>query len=308
MEDVGVIMINYNSSDYTIKCIKSFDKHHLSSLITRFVIIDNNSRPEEYDKLSALPVRENLLIIRNKTNAGYSGANMLGLTHARARYYFFINNDTEILNDNISILFNFMESNEKAGICSGQMFDKPDQPGINFNYFPDLRLKLLGRGVLKLFNPGEYPSKKVRYQNPVQVPLLNGSSLFVRAEVFDRIGGFDTHFFLYCEEEDIALRMKKTGYYCFLVPQAKYIHYKSGSSISDQGINLLMLKEFNISQHYFYKKHYGPASAMIWRITQFIRALRKFYIHRDYIKLAFFILSGPKLTDSLRYNQNVNPI
>ncbi|HLF33157.1 MAG TPA: glycosyltransferase family 2 protein [Cyclobacteriaceae bacterium] len=304
MEDVGIILINYNTSDYTINCIKSFDKHKDSERKTEFIVIDNNSNPEEFLKLSELKSRDDLQLIRNEINLGYSAANMMGINHCRAKYYFFINNDTEILNDNISILFDFMESHIKAGICSGQMYDAPDKPGINFNYFPDLKLKLLGHGILNIFYPEEYPSKKIIYRIPVRVPVLNGSSLFVRASVFNELGGFDSQYFLYCEEEDLAIRMKNSGYSCYLVPGAKYLHYKGKSSISDEGINLVMLKEFYLSQHFFYRKHYGTTASWIWRITQFIRTIRKFYIHPDYFRLAFFILSGPQLHQSLRYRQS----
>ena len=108
-------------------------------------------------------------------------------------------------------------------------------------------------------------------------------------------------FFLYCEEEDLALRMKKNGHYCYLVPEACYVHYEGQSSIRDGGIDFPMLREFYISQHYLYRKHYGWVASYIWRISQFFRSLRKFYIHRDYVRLATFILLHPERRYSLRY-------
>jgi GT2 family glycosyltransferase len=267
------------------------------------VVVDNNSRPEEFSRLDALQDMDRIDLIRMPVNSGFSAANEAGMKKMPARYYYFLNNDTVLQNDVLSILYNWMENNPQTGIASGQMYYEDGSRGINFNYFPDLRLKFLGSGLLRLFSPKKYPRKGVAYTTPLQVPLLNGSSLFIRKKALDEAGGFDTRFFLYCEEEDLALRMKKIGYNCYLVPEARYIHYEGKSSIRDQGINYLMLREFYISQHYLYLKHYGKTAAWIWRISQFFRTLRKFYRHRDYLKLAGFILIHPYEKYSLRYRR-----
>jgi GT2 family glycosyltransferase len=268
-------------------------------------VIDNASERKEFSKLQELDTFGSVSIIRNNANSGFASANMIGAEHANARYYYFLNNDTLLRNDVLSILFEFMENNPTAGICSGQMYNEDGSIGINFNYFPDLKLKLLGNGLLRLINPAGYPKKRKEYKAPLEVPLLNGSSLFIPSDLFHNIGGFDTRFFLYCEEEDLALRMKKAGKKCFLIPEAGYIHLEGKSSIEDEGINYPMISEFYISQHYLYLKHYGKIAALIWRFSQFLRSFRKFYIHKDYIRLAFFILKGPDSEDSL-INKNIN--
>lgn len=246
---------------------------------------------------------DNISLLRMPVNEGYSAGNMAGAKMADAPYYYFLNNDTVLLNDALSILFDFMEKNPYTGICSGQMFHGDGSLGVNFNYFPDMKLKFMGSGLLRFISPAEYPKKGKIYQKPLKVPLLNGSSLFVRKEAFDKTGGFDTHFFLYCEEEDLALRMNKAGYSVYLVPEAKYVHFEGKSSSRDPGINLRMLREFYISQHYLYRKHYGKPASYLWRFSQFLRSFRKFYIHPDYVRLAFFILLHPSMKYSLRHQQ-----
>ncbi len=303
LKDIAIILINYNSSKFTIQCVDSILSQVDESLNYVIIIVDNHSLDTDFLKLAELMNRKRLTIIKRPVNEGFSAGNMAGVKMVSARYYYFLNNDTILQNDVLSILFHFMEKNPSIGICSGQMYYPDGSPGINFNYFPDLKLKFLGSGLLRIFSPKKYPKKGLLYNAPLQVPLLNGSSLFVRKEAMDKTGGFDTHFFLYCEEEDLALRMKKTGYSCFLVPEAKYIHFEGKSSMKDNGINYLMLREFYISQHYLYRKHYGILASYIWRISQFFRTLRKFYIHPDFVKLAFFILRHPKMSYSLRYRE-----
>ena len=77
--------------------------------------------------------------------------------------------------------------------------------------------------LLRLMNPAQYPDKRRIYNEPLQVDLVSGSALFIRATYFHELGGFDTNFFLYCEEEDIALRMRKSNHAVFLVPAARKV-------------------------------------------------------------------------------------
>ncbi len=307
MEDIGIIILNYNSSDHTVRCVNSIFLHSNSPLIYKIVIVDNNSRPEEFKKLDQLKGLDRVFIFRSPINTGFGAGNMLGVNFCSAMYYFFLNNDTLLLNDNLEILHDFMEKHPEAGISSGQMYNAEGNPGINFNYIPDLKLKLLGAGILRYFYRSGYPRKGRLFNEPVRVPVVNGSSLFVRASVFDKIGGFDPVFFLYCEEEDLAIRIKKEGSFCYLVPEARYTHLQGQSSISSSAINYPYLKEFYISQHYLYRKHFGVLAAWIWRLTQFIRSLRKFYRNKEYIKLAFLFLSGPSLKKSLRFKEIIRP-
>lgn len=306
MKDIAIILINYNSSEFTIQCVRSIFSHTANQLDYSIILVDNHSVNSEFEKLAEIKDLKCLTIIKRPSNEGFSSANMAAVKMVPAKYYYFLNNDTILRNDVLAILYAFMEKTPAAGICSGQMYHADGSQGINFNYFPDLKLKFLGSGFLRIFFPKKYPKKGISIKNPLQVPLLNGSSLFVRKKALDQIGGFDTNFFLYCEEEDLALRMKKSGYACYLIPEAEYIHFGGKSSLMDKGINYLMLREFYISQHYFYQKHYGKVASYIWRISQFLRTLRKFYIHADYSRLAFFILLHPKMSYSLRNRHILN--
>ncbi len=303
MENIGIILINYNTSDFTLSCVESIIDQSHSDLTFKIVIVDNNSSKDEFEKLNSLRKQQNIIIHRNSVNAGFGTGNMTGINFCSPEYYFFLNNDTVLLNDNLKILYDFMAGNPDAGICSGQLFHDNGERGINFNYIPDLKLKLLGSSLLRFIDKKNYPNKNRRYTSPIRVPVLNGSSLFVRVSALEKTGGFDPAFFLYCEEEDLAIRMKKSGYSLYLVPEAHFIHYEGKSSSSGKPMNYDYLKEFYLSQHHLYLKHFGKPAAWIWRITQFFRSLRKFYIHRDYARLAFVILLNPSLKQSLRYRQ-----
>jgi GT2 family glycosyltransferase len=302
---VAVILINYNSSQYTLDCIRSI-QNCTTAINYQIIVIDNNSRSAEFEKLSVLHEYKEVTLLRSKLNVGFSGANMMGVQVADADYYYFLNNDCILLNDAIRILHEFMERNPHVANGSGEMINANNRYEYNFRYFPTLSLKLLGSGLLRLFNPERFPDKRTRLEKPTRVDLVNGSSMFMRATSFEEIGGFDTNYFLYCEEEDIALRLSRQGYQTYLVPQARYQHFENKSSASDSSIRLPYLKEFYISFLYYYSKNYNVPYRMAIQVLYFFKLLRKFYKNWAYVELAFFVAGGAHLKHSLRFKQKIN--
>lgn len=297
---VAVILVNYNSSQYTLDCVRSIQAQ-THSVRYQIIVTDNNSRPEEKSKLNELLGLPNVQVIFNPENLGFSGANMIGVKSADADYYYFLNNDCILLNDCISILYDFMVSHPEAANASGEMFIADGTYEYNFRYFPSIALKLLGSGTLRLFQPQAFPSRHIRFQQPTAVDLVNGSSMFIRAIPFEKIKGFDTRYFLYCEEEDIALRLRREGFSTYLVPAAKYQHFVSRSTQQEGSINLPFLKEFYISFLYYFGKNYGPFHRLFIQLFYVIKIGRKVFSNLDYGRLAWFILRGAPEKESLRY-------
>lgn len=298
--DAAVIIVNYNSSDYTINCIKSILHHTSEKLNYHITIVDNASHPDETNKLGAIENKTGINIIYNDKNVGFGAANMLGAKQCEAEYLFFLNNDCLLLNDCISLLIDFCANNPLAGMCGPQMYSGTGEKILSFNYTPTPALKFLGPSVLRLFYPFRYPKRNKQYDTPLKVDLVPGSGLFIRAKAFKAIGGFDPNLFFYCEEEDLAERLKALKWNVYFIPAAKYIHYGGGSSESD----LIMVKEYYISLMYFFRKHYSKASYIVLKILYGLKLMKKSINDRRYLPLVGFILNGAPLKYSLRYRQS----
>lgn len=297
-------MVNYNSSRYTRACIESIINHTSSNINYQVVVVDNNSEPDDYRNLQALTQNSKVTLVRSKLNLGFAGGNMHGVQFTEADYYFFLNNDSELQNDCLSILLDFCEQHREVGICSPQMYDSTDKLRRSFDYFPSIASKLVGTGLLRLLSPSQFPRRRTVYTEPLQVDIVSGSALFVRATAFHEVGGFDTTFFLYCEEEDIALRMKKHRHAVYLVPAARYIHH-SGASTEK---SLAIKKEFYISFLYFYTKHYGVFKTQILKLLLIIRLLRKSIGNVENLQLAYLVARNAPLKDSLKHKQTLREL
>jgi GT2 family glycosyltransferase len=303
--DVSVIMLNYNSASYSIACIKSILEKVHKNLNYNIVVVDNNSQDNDFDALQAFCASQKdapLKIIRSILNVGFSAANMIGVQNTNARYLFFLNNDTTLLNDCLSILFDFSEKHEDMAVCTPQTFNENGELEPSFGYIPTLGVKFLGHGFARLFAPEQYPKRHRVYTEPIGVPLVTGAAMFVKSAIFAKMGGFDTNLFLYCEEEDFATRLKMKDYKAYLVPTAHFVHYAGKSTKR----NLHIEKEYYISLFYFLRKHNNALCCFLWKLLLFFKVFKKAYKSLDALKLSWFILQGAPMKYSLRFKQEIN--
>jgi GT2 family glycosyltransferase len=92
------------------------------------------------------------------------------------------------------------------------------------------------------------------HQEGVPVDWIIGACMLVKRQVWQEVGGFDERFFMYAEETDWQLRMRKAGWLVHFLPTAQVTHLAGASGKSD---------ETRISRHFFesldiyYWKNYG---------------------------------------------------
>ena len=306
--DVAVILVNYNSSQYTVGCISSIIDRTDPSINYGIVVVDNASEPDDYEALKSstetFDNRVPLKLFRSRINTGFASGNMMGIQFIKAKYYFILNNDCRLQNDCLGILYDFCEHRPDTALCSPQLYNEKDEHQPCFDYFPYITTKIFGLGILSLSYGKRYIKRKDTYETPVQVDVVSGSQMFVRASVFDTLGGLDTSFFLYCEEEDFAMRVANAGFETWLVPEAKNTHKGGGSTVP----SLAIRKEFYISFLYFYRKHFVFIKQQLLKLILTLRLLRKGIGNMDNMRLAAFVASGAHMKHSLKQQQTVKEL
>ncbi len=297
---VSIILVNYNSSDFTLPCIRSI-QHNTKGVDYEIVVVDNDSTPAERDKLRPVAEDPEIKFVQSEVNLGFSGGNMLGVqaTRPNADYYFLLNNDTILLNNVCGELSRYMEIHPQTGVCTPQTFKANGEFEPSFTYFPTLVIKLMGHGLMRKLNPKTYPDFKKRYTQPLQVPVVTGCAMFIRGTVFRQLGGLDTTYFLYCEEEDWCQRLKQAGYGAALVSSAEFVHYAGGSGEQ----SLAIRKEFYISLFLYYRNYHNWVERRLLQVFFAIKNGRKVFRNRDFGQVAWFILRGAPMNESLRYQQ-----
>ena len=311
LRKISIILINYNSHQFTYDCVDSIIEKTASTdgktIDYDIIIVDNNSSLNDYEALKPIVnLRQTglrLQLVRSRINLGFSGGNMLGVQFAdpNTDYYYFLNNDCVLRTDVCSQLAAFMDATPDAGLCGAQMFAGDGSRQITFGYLPTLGSKILGHGFVRMLNPALYPNVRQIYTEPVRVPFVMGSTLFVRASAFNLIGGFDVAHFLYVEEEDLAKRLLLNGFHSYLVPQAEYVHFTGQSTVRNYDIE----KEYYISLFHYFRKYHSWIERVLFRAYYFIKNGRKVRRNPIYGRLAWFIGRGSPMRESLRYRQTI---
>jgi hypothetical protein len=296
--EVTFITINYNSADYTIKLLQSIQK--FTRVKYEVIVVDNNSKEDDLNKLKDFIANETLVkLICNPSNDGFATGNMLGVSYANSKYYFFINNDTQLLNDAALIMMNYLDTHSSIALSTGKVKNEKGSFSSSYKLFPSLSKELFGNSVARKLTKHNFPSNKIKLEKPTLVEVVSGSCMFFRADDFNSIGGFDKDFFLYCEEEDISKRVWNNKKEVVFLPDAEIIHYSGGSTQKSFEIE----REYYISYHLLLKKHFGLFSRTVLRGLLLFKLFRRSFKRENAKALLICALSScPKLL-SLRLSQ-----
>ena len=298
--DIAFITINYNSSNHTIELIKSIQKYTNPTTKYKIIVVDNASTNKDLSNLEDFCTNlQNVKLIKNNINSGFASGNMLGVKNVDAQYYFFINNDTQLLNDVATIMKKYLDAHPDISLSTARVNDENNNFSSSYKLFPSLTKELLGNSVARKFTKHNFPSNKIKLKVPSLVEVVSGSCMFFRASTFDEIGGFDETFFLYCEEEDISKRVWDAGKKVTFIPDAEIYHMCGGST----GKSLAIKKEFYISYKHLIFKHFNLFSAYIMMFLQLFKLFRRSFKTKDGYKLFLFGLRGFDKKESLRYKQ-----
>lgn len=265
--DLSIIIINYNTKEITLNCLKSLETSLMGEKIRyEIILIDNCSQDGSFEAFSSLAKNNSQVrYYYQKENLGYSKANNLGARLAKGKYLLFLNSDTFILNKAIIKLFSFYKKNEKEMSFVGPKllnFDLSPQPsaGYFFNLLVTFFVLFLKGDQLNLTRFSPKAIKKVDW--------ISGACFLTKKEIFEAIGGFDEKIFMYMDEVDFFYRAQKMSHQTYFYPEAKIIHY--GSASSSKTYPILQLYRGLI---YFYQKHYSFVALQILKLFLVLKAL-----------------------------------
>lgn len=295
---ISFITINYNSSGHTINLVDSIIKHTAPECLYEIIIVDNASEAADFKTLKdAMKQFPGISIIRNRINTGFAGGNMLGVNSAHGQYYFFINNDCVLLNDCATILKGFVESKKDAALATAEISEEQGKILSSRKLFPSVIKEYLGNSAHRLL----FLKQASNSSSPAETEIISGACMFFKADCFCAIGGFDTNFFLYCEEEDICKRVRDSGRSVYSVLEARLLHKGRGSSSQ----SLALDKEYLISYNLLLGKHFGAASLFLLKAALLVKKLLQVFTKKHGLELFLFAASGAPVRESLRYRQKV---
>lgn len=291
MIKLSIIIVNFNVKAFLQNCLLSVRKA-LEKIPSEIIVVDNAS-----DDGSVEIIKKNfpdVKIIELSENLGFSKANNIGLKIAKGEYICLLNPDTIVEEDTLNTMIRFMESHPEAGMAGCKILN-PDgtfqlacrrsfpTPWVAFT-------KIFGLSALfpksKLF--ARYNLTYLDENQTYEVDAISGSFMFLRKDVYEKVGGLDESFFMYGEDLDWCFRIKKAGFKIYYVHSTKIIHFKGEST---KRSNIDEVKHFYNAMRLFVRKHFS-GSFLMELILQFAinaRSALAFLEKRFLIFLAIFL-------------------
>jgi GT2 family glycosyltransferase len=228
MPVVTVVVLNWNGKEVTEDCLRSLLASDYPDLCV--VVVDNGSTDGSADYLS---VRfPDLVILRNPVNLGFTGGSNQGIRHAlenNADYILLLNNDTVVDRECVSHLVDAAESSRRYGALNPKIYysDPPDRLWYAGGAFS------LWRGVAQHW--GRKSVDRGQYNALREVTYVSGCALLVRASVLRTVGLLDETLFIYAEDADLSVRIRKAGYRLAYVPMARLWHKEGFDTRQNSG-------------------------------------------------------------------------
>lgn len=257
MNVLTVIIVSWNTAPLLAECLRSIFPS-AENLDYEIVVVDNAST----DGSAAMVEREfaGVRLIRNSTNAGFARANNQGIRASAGRYVLLLNSDTIAPPGALPALVQFMDDHSDAGAC-GPRLARSDGTAQSFAFGSDPTIAyLLARGANRLLF--RRPLHDWETDAVQVVDWVSGAALLARRDALEQINGLDEKFFMYFEDNDLCLRLRRADWQVFYNPKVTITHF-GGASLNQSA---LRTRWYDASLRYFYSKHYSRQSRVALEI------------------------------------------
>ncbi len=270
--DLSVIIVNWNTKELLLNCIEAFYRT-ANGLTSEIFVVDNGSVDGSAESVRrTFPEIE---LIENERNLGFARANNDALRRRKGRYALLLNTDAILTDGAVKALVEFMDDNPTVGIAGGQLINGDGSRQNSFDNFPSLATEAFNKSLLRILFPKRYPSKRVTYNDPVDVQSVIGACMIVRSQSIGEVGILDEDYFFFLEETDWCYRMRRHGWRVCHMPQARILHLqgKTANTVRDRA-----KIEYYRSLYLFFRKHRGVVEFVLLKACLFIRFCADFLI------------------------------
>lgn len=261
--EVSIIILTYNSSKYIKGLLDSIISGYKKSITDgklEIIIADNAST--DATKSLVEEHKEFVHFLDNGGNLGFAKGINNACKKAKGEFLLFINPDAQITGGDLFLMVDEFKD-EKVGVVGGRINKKEGgrelSCGKTYNW---LNILLLSCGLEEKLGVRFAPEKEQK------VDHVSGGFFAIRRSIFEKLRGFDEHYFMYVEDADLCFRVKKNGYTVLFSPKAVIQHVGQGSSN-----RVFAVVNIYKGLLYFQKEHMGSLSYLFVKLVLFLKAV-----------------------------------
>jgi GT2 family glycosyltransferase len=222
---VAVVILNWNGQHFLEKFLPSV----LASTYTNIQIIvaDNASTDDSISFLQQY--FPSVKIIVNDSNQGFAKGYNTALKKVTADYFVLLNSDVEVSPTWIEPIIQLMENDTTIAACQPKILDYKNKTHFEYAGASGGFIDTLGYPFARGRVLENIEEDKGQYNNAIPCFWATGAALFVRAGVYNQLGGLDEYFFAHQEEIDLCWRMQLSGYKVYVQPTSVVYHVGGGT-------------------------------------------------------------------------------
>lgn len=287
INDLALIILNYNSADDTITCVRKLmefeEQYHI-------IIVDNQSTDDSLVKITSFVKNyKNVDIVQTESNGGYSAGNNYGILFAKQKYnirYVAILNPDVLISDRVIFtrLLDVLARNKKIAVIGASVVNAENEynPNLSCWNIPSPKDLVLNHFLM---NNRKFKSRnfKLIEKAVVQVECVAGCFFIAKLDVLEDVGLLDENVFLYNEENILGIKLKKAGYIEAVALDVFYIHNHKNKRTEDISFKKKIQATSNSykSRKYLCSKYYSKIYLpFLWCVEQ----LNKCYLAGAYFK------------------------
>ncbi len=264
---LSVLIVSYNCAPLTLAAARSVLREMPEAQV---VVVDNGSSDAQKLQSSSLPLQ----LILNPENLGLSAAVQQAYQEASGEHILMLNPDTQVLPGSLQLMIQALKDPDVGGIGPRFWWDEERTmllPPIPLPTVWDRCIDLLlqGRGPFSRWMVKKDLRTVMDFWSadaPVEAKMLSGAAIMTRREVTERVGVFDSSFFLYYEDSDWCQRVRRAGFKLLYHPHAEMVHLfnQSGKQNPEVAEHMAGSREIYLGRHFGRWKRLIAARVEAW--------------------------------------------
>lgn len=227
--------MNFRGTDDTFECIRGLQALNWPMERLEIIVVENGSGDDSLERLTTLG--DQITLIDSGANLGFTGGCNLGAGSATGEFIAFLNNDAKPHPLWIRSAIDTFSTAKDIGAVASKVLD---WEGERVD-FVDAAITWYGMG----YKPHAGEMDAHAWDTAKDVLFGTGAAMFVRAEVFELLGGFDDSYFMFYEDVDLGWRLNLLGYRFRYQPASLAFHRHHASMEKFGNFHELYLLERN---------------------------------------------------------------
>ena len=252
---LSTIILNYKDPELTAKCVDYLISSCEDVKITYQVIVVDNSAPETADTLKKI-LSDDVEVIENQVNQGFSRANNQGIEVAEGDYILLLNNDAFVNPDTLMNGIKYHEEHGDCGVWSPKLIGEDGSFQVSCAHLPSMN-GLIGE-YIRFQNKDWYPDPE-GWTEPRNVGNVVGAYFLMKRFVIDSVGVLDEDYFFNVEDVDYCKRVHEAGFTVIYDPRYHVVHI-GGASQPGKWVNDPYIHKNRVM---YFKKNHGILSGLI---------------------------------------------